>query len=330
MIISKRMSQHDTRKKKKFSSNTERFQKDELYRNSQLAIAWTDEHCQYVDSLMAIDFSHTATRNENNYSLGVNGQGPKPWTNEKRTEFPQAMNKLLDLRKQVENPSPYTPKHLRFPQRPIEERERLEEQWKRWRWNKWSQSSSSSTTWWTPQERQERQGKFIFFRVKERTTVFFQGLSLTSNSDSLVSDGDVNSTPHRASVTCHTRNFSRRVHVVQDDRGILLDAVCVFLESHSISSRFHRTLLDSQLSPHFSTTFPTLAPGSSTSPSLFFPSMSPSTATLQGGSCFGRLAEQSLPDTLRSSYLREEAVSLTISRPLWMRLKSTAQQSWDG
>ena len=47
-------------------------------RNSQLAIAWTEEHCQYVDSLMAIDFSHTATRNENNYSLGVNGQGPKP------------------------------------------------------------------------------------------------------------------------------------------------------------------------------------------------------------------------------------------------------------
>ena len=56
---------------------------------------------------------------------------------------------------------------------------------------------------------------------------------------------------------------------------------------------FHRTLLDPQLSPHVSTTFLTLAPGSSTSPSLLYPSMSPSTATLRGGLCFGRMAEQS-------------------------------------
>ena len=142
--------------------------------------------------------------------------------------------------------------------------------------------------------RMARTARVIYFLSRQRKNhSVFQGVSLTSNSDSLVSDGDVNSTPHRASVTCHTRNFSRRVHVAQDDRGILLNAVCVFLESHSISSRFHRTLLDPQLSPHFSTTFPTLAPGSSTSPSLLCPSMSPSTATLQGGSCFGRLAEQS-------------------------------------
>ena len=56
---------------------------------------------------------------------------------------------------------------------------------------------------------------------------------------------------------------------------------------------FHRTLLDPQLSSHFSTLVPTFAHGSSTSPSLLHPSMSPSTAPLQGGLCFGRLAEQS-------------------------------------
>ena len=47
--------------------------------------------------------------------------------------------------------------HSRFRQRPIEERERLEQQWKRWGWISWSQPSSSSSTWWTPQEWQEWQ-----------------------------------------------------------------------------------------------------------------------------------------------------------------------------
>ena len=55
---------------------------------------------------------------------------------------------------------------------------------------------------------------------------------------------------------------------------------------------FHLTLLDPKLSPHLSTPFPAHAHGSSTSPSLFYPSASPSTATLQGASCFGRVAEQ--------------------------------------
>ena len=44
----------------------------------------------------------------------------------------------------------------------------------------------------------------------------------------------------------------------------------------------------------FSTPFSTLAPSPTTSPSLLYPSASPSTATLQGGFCLGRLAEQSL------------------------------------
>ena len=41
--------------------------------------------------------------------------------------------------------------------------------------------------------------------------------------------------------------------------------VCAIAQNHSISSMFHRTLLDSLLSPHFSTSFPALARGSSTS-----------------------------------------------------------------
>ena len=53
-----------------------------------------------------------------------------------------------------------------------------------------------------------------------------------------------------------------------------------------------RSLLDPQSSPHFSAPFLALALGSSTTPSLLCPSASPSTATLQGRLCFGRLAEQ--------------------------------------
>ena len=58
--------------KKHFSSITERFhKKNVLYRNSQLVIGWTEEHCQYLDSLMAITFSHTATRKERQRSASV-------------------------------------------------------------------------------------------------------------------------------------------------------------------------------------------------------------------------------------------------------------------
>ena len=38
-------------KKKGFDSITLGFQNDQLYRNSQLAIGWTQEHCQCLDSL---------------------------------------------------------------------------------------------------------------------------------------------------------------------------------------------------------------------------------------------------------------------------------------
>ena len=80
--------------------------------------------------------------------------------------------------------------------------------------------------------------------------------------------------PPHASLTCHTRNFSSRVHVAQEHRGSVrlrtgsLDSSSCEPESHSISSMFHRILLDPQLSPHFYTPFPSLALGLSTSLSL--------------------------------------------------------------
>ena len=78
----------------------------------------------------------------------------------------------------------------------------------------------------------------------------FQGVSITGNSDSFVSDGRCKEhTAPRASFTCHTRNFSR-MHVAQvlepssgQDLWIVVVAI---LKNHSISSMFHRTLLDPQ------------------------------------------------------------------------------------
>ena len=102
-----------------------------------------------------------------------------------------------------------------------------------------------------------------------------------------------NSTPHRARLT-------RAAHAIL--------VVCTRLKFWSpapdriVGLQFLRALnvipshscFDPQLSPHFSSPFPTLAPGSSATPSLLCPSANPSTATLQGGLCLGRLGEQSL------------------------------------
>ena len=46
-----------------------------LNRNSQIAIGWTEECCEYLDSLMSIDFPKTTARKER--ALGVSCQGQK-------------------------------------------------------------------------------------------------------------------------------------------------------------------------------------------------------------------------------------------------------------
>ena len=73
-----------------------------------LSIGWTEEHCQCLESLMTIDFAFTASRKErqrceNNHTLRVDGPGPKPGPVKERTDYPQAVNKVLVMRRQVEN-----------------------------------------------------------------------------------------------------------------------------------------------------------------------------------------------------------------------------------
>ena len=152
--------------------------------------------------LCSLISQHTATwrerqRYENSYTLGFNGQGPKTRPMKKRADYPQAVNTLLVLRRQVENPiriflniRDADSDHLKnvkdwnsnrdvgdgtiglnllplqtrgrhkngkngknnlfsfaleritgFRQRPIEERQRMEEQWREWGWISWSEPS---------------------------------------------------------------------------------------------------------------------------------------------------------------------------------------------
>ena len=137
------------------------------------------------------------------------------------------------------------------------------------------------------------------------------------------------------------------MHLPQDDRGILLNAVCEFLEKS-----FHLI----HVSPHLA--WPTVV-----STFLYDRFLNVHLVRLLLTRCHTRrwvhprplckegyalsdwlnnhlsqvigpsLSSKSAANTLRLSYLRHEAVStrtLTISRPLWMRLSSTTQQTWDG
>ena len=70
------------------------------------------------------------------------------------------------------NPNPYYATHVRVRQRPIEERERLEQQWKRWGLNIWSQSSSSSSTWWRHENGKNDKNNLFSFALKKEPQWF--------------------------------------------------------------------------------------------------------------------------------------------------------------
>ena len=97
---------------------------------------------------------------------------------------------------------------------------------------------------------------YVFCVVESTTLIFFKEFRFQAMAILFRATGGVNSTLHRGHPSgATTANFSRRVHVAQDDRGILLNAVCVFLQNHTISFTFHRILFDPQVSSHFSTSF---------------------------------------------------------------------------
>ena len=113
--------------------------------------------------------SYTTTRKqrlryENNWALGINGQGPMPGSMKKK-DNPQAVTKVQTMRQQAEQASyPDILLRRRFRQRQVEKEHKVERQqweWKAWtRSPSWSSPASSSTqwqgssTWWASQKRE--------------------------------------------------------------------------------------------------------------------------------------------------------------------------------
>ena len=54
------MQKRGVLKRGKYTSILDRWQNDEVYRESQLAHGWTDEWVKYLDNISEIDISHNA------------------------------------------------------------------------------------------------------------------------------------------------------------------------------------------------------------------------------------------------------------------------------
>ena len=127
---------HNARKrciKKNFDGILHRFQRDSVFRDSQLKIGWTEEKCIEMDKLAQEDHSYRLSREEHdrykkNWCISLN----KPGRNapmKLRSDFRTAVTIMNRLHRESgeERPEPI-PFH----------------QYKRWP----SSSSSSSTSWW--------------------------------------------------------------------------------------------------------------------------------------------------------------------------------------
>ena len=95
-----------SKNKRQSSSIWDRRQNDETYRESQLAINWSDAWVRYLDHIVKLDISHTAPhlqRNKYNNRLYLRSvdedkQAPPP---QQRPGYQDAKKALVDLHKQV-------------------------------------------------------------------------------------------------------------------------------------------------------------------------------------------------------------------------------------
>ena len=147
------MSLRKTRNKQ-FEVILERLQKQDSYREKQIANGWTEEKCRYLDQLALEDKSDTATRKErqryeNNWKLALNAHGlVSPM--DKREDCCEAVKAIRNLRQQDEQPSnpPIRPSY-QTRSRPFQERH----QERQWNSQTWSNSPSpSSSVWWSSSE----------------------------------------------------------------------------------------------------------------------------------------------------------------------------------
>ena len=154
------------------------------------------------------------SRCENILTLGIN-DGPPPGPTKLRPDFPRAVRTVAAIQHEEGWMNSYIPKHFRERQRRIDDKGRLDFEWQSWnpnvKKNNGSQASSSSSTKLVAVKRMvlaTRTGMARtarMARMAPTSTVspshqpfcqilahsqFFQGVSLTGTSGSLVSDGE--------------------------------------------------------------------------------------------------------------------------------------------
>ena len=137
---------HNARKrciKKNFDGIHDRFQRDPVYRDSQLKIGWTEENCIAMDKLAQEDHSYCPSSEEyeryrKNWYISLNKIGQK-CTDETPIRLPSAVTTMNRLYRESgeERPEPI-PFH---------------------QYQRWHSSPSSSSSWW---QREKTGGSHIF------------------------------------------------------------------------------------------------------------------------------------------------------------------------
>ena len=236
------------------------------------------------------------TRYENTYTLGVNGQGPKPGPMKKRADYPQAVNKVLVLRRQAENPNPYVPEHFTIP---------TATNWRTWKigtaMEKLEMDQLVSIFFLlfnlVYATRKASMARIMYFlsRCRKKHSDFFKKFRSQATANPFVSDGECKlETLHRSDLSRATHAFFLVVCTwLKIEVFCCMQSVCFLkiIPSHPCFTAPCLTRSCPRLSLHpFLHVHLVLLP---LSLSLLYPSLSPSAVTLQGGFCFGRLAEQS-------------------------------------
>ena len=170
-----------------------------IYRQSQLDIGWTEDHCARLDEIAAEDHSYIATaaeraRRENTWVLVLDSSGPNGPMNQR--EDHQEAKKLCERRNRESGQAHHRPhprdKVRMRPDQPFawrnEGSERVDPKTD-WKWYDTQPAASSSSLGWQPSSSLQSSSWSQTLKWDERSFFTKQGVSLTGNGDSLVSDG---------------------------------------------------------------------------------------------------------------------------------------------
>ena len=142
-----------------------RWQNDEIYRASQVAIGWTETYVKYLDYLTTVDIKHDAPRRQRNRfenMIFMRSDDPNPQAGPlwRREDYLTSTSALMCLQQEQGGGIPHIPMHMRTRQHntldPTIQRNLawLSHNWQTYFSTPTSSSSSSwsqNSTWWNSQ-----------------------------------------------------------------------------------------------------------------------------------------------------------------------------------